>query len=81
MTSRWRCASEGLTARVRPDGRTEWVEQMPTCHGPMRPDWLRCAVCGFACRHWTCDCGQELRTPLHVCDPDAGSRHVDPHRR
>lgn len=79
---RWRCESEGLTRRVRPDGRTEWVEQMPQCHGPMRPDWLRCRECGFACRHWTClDCGRELRTPLHVCDPDAGSREVDPHRR
>lgn len=83
MDGRWRCESEGLTRRTNPrTGRTEWVEQMPACHGPMRPDWLRCSVCGFACRHWTCQtCQAELRTPLHVCDPDAGSREVDPHRR
>lgn len=83
---RWPCESEGLTRRVRPDGRAEWVEPMPVCdgHGPMEPRWMRCADCGFACRHWTCQdrgCEEQVRTPLHVCDPDAGSREVDRHRR
>lgn len=85
MDDRWRCEAEGLTARLRPDGRTEWVEPMRRCADDddiMEPRWLRCADCGFACRHWECKtCAREERTPLHVCDGSAGSREVDPHRR
>lgn len=80
MGRRWECESEGLTRRVNPKtGRPEWVEIMPECHGPMRPDWLRCADCGFACRHWTCrECEREDRDPRHVCQ---SFRAADPHRR
>lgn len=84
MDGRWKCQSEGLTRRVRPDGRTEWVEINPPCpdgHGPMAPGWLRCLECSFSCRHWTCEtagCEREKRDPRHVCQ---GSRRADPHRR
>lgn len=86
MDDRWKCESEGLFERVNPrTGRTEWVEINPPCpdgHGEMRPDYRRCANCGFACRHWSCgECQHEERDPRHVCDSASGNRYVDPRFR
>lgn len=74
----------GLTQRFNPrTGRTEWVEWSPDAcpsgHTTLQARWLKCTVCGYACRHWTCgSCDGEVRAPWHVCD---GEREVDPHRR